>query len=60
MPVYDYKCNECGKITELAHNINTKIEIWCDCGGDMEKQISSSVIKFNCSMPTPQKKASNN
>jgi putative FmdB family regulatory protein len=54
MPLYDYKC-ECTLEREIVHRITERPDVICVCGKKMEKQLSASVIKFNCTMPTPQK-----
>jgi putative FmdB family regulatory protein len=46
MPIYDFKCRECGKVAEkLVRNSDNKKIICPDCGsGNMEKLISSSYL----------------
>jgi putative FmdB family regulatory protein len=51
MPLYDYIC-ACGAAKEVFHKLSTKT-IKCHCGKKMKKQLSPSLIKFNCPMPTP-------
>lgn len=46
MPIYDYKCRECGRVSEiLVRNMESQ-DIRCpDCGGNsMEKLLSSSYL----------------
>lgn len=46
MPMYDFKCGECGLVSEiLIRNMNSQ-DVRCpDCGGDnMERLISSSYL----------------
>ena len=54
MPIYDYMCRQCGKISEILDRTIGGSEVHCpECGGDkMEKLISSSyMIKTNSSGP---------
>jgi len=42
MPTYDYKCTQCGYVTELLHGMeDTPVAICEACGGDMTKQIGT-------------------
>ena len=47
MPLYEYRCHECGKTIEVRQNCSdeplTRHE---DCGGALEKLISTSVLNF--------------
>ncbi|MHB8283027.1 MAG: FmdB family zinc ribbon protein [bacterium] len=43
MPIREYKCSECGEITEVIQKINEKpLEKCAKCGGKLEKLISNS------------------
>ncbi|MHB1679416.1 MAG: FmdB family zinc ribbon protein [bacterium] len=43
MPIREYKCSECGDITEVIQKINEKpLEKCPKCGGKLEKLISNS------------------
>ncbi len=43
MPIREYKCSECGDITEVIQKINEKpLEKCSKCGGKLEKLISNS------------------
>ncbi len=43
MPIREYKCSECGEITEVIQKINEKpLEKCPKCGGKLEKLISNS------------------
>jgi len=45
MPIYDYKCRECGRVTEILVRNKEGQEVKCPgCGGGMEKLISSSFL----------------
>ena len=50
MPIYDYKCLKCGKVSEVLVNNSVSQVIRCsECGSeDIEKLISASyLIKMN-------------
>ncbi len=54
MPIYDYKCLECGKVSEIFLRGAKSQVVHCpDCGSDnMEKLISASyMIKMDTSAP---------
>lgn len=41
MPVYEYKCEVCGKELEVEHKISDSVEVQCNCSfgyviGDMQ------------------------
>ena len=43
MPIYEYKCEDCGKITEIWHGVNESPQNSCPhCGGRLHKIISKS------------------
>jgi putative FmdB family regulatory protein len=43
MPIREYKCSECGEVTEVIQKINEKpLEKCSKCGGKLEKLISNS------------------
>jgi len=43
MPIFDFKCNKCGKIFEIV-KVSTKQIIRCSCGStDAERLFTSSV-----------------
>ena len=47
MPLYDYKCQECGTEKEVQHSMSEigKIEIQCDaCAGQMKKLLSAPTL----------------
>jgi putative FmdB family regulatory protein len=54
MPIFDYKCTKCGKITEFLINSINHHEIRCpECGNkDLERLISSAsyIIKNSASI----------
>jgi putative FmdB family regulatory protein len=52
MPLYDYKCEDCGMTAEAIHKITKRPRIKCTCGKTMKKQMSTFHFNFNCSMPT--------
>ena len=54
MPIYDYKCRECGRVSEIFLRSADSEDIKCpDCGSkNLEKLISASyMIRMNASMP---------
>ena len=47
MPLYEYKCDKCGKRVEILQRVSDKPYSHCpNCGGDMKKLISSPAIQF--------------
>ena len=49
MPIYDYACTVCGRVTEVIHGINAEGPRFCPaCGaeGSMRKAVSSPSIVF--------------
>ena len=53
MPIYDFKCQECGKVSEILLR-NSDQSVHCpDCGSEnMEKLISASyMVKTDVSAP---------
>jgi putative FmdB family regulatory protein len=53
MPIYDYKCRECGRVSEILISHNNDREIKCpDCGGGMERLIPSSSYLVKASQPS--------
>ena len=47
MPLYDYKCQECGTEKEVQHSMSEigKIKIQCDaCGQPMKKLLSAPTL----------------
>jgi len=44
MPIYEYKCKKCGKISEFIKSIksNDKVETCPDCGGKAVRIVSQS------------------
>jgi len=45
MPIYDFKCRECGRTSEVfVRNLDSPVAHCPDCGSeDMEKLISASI-----------------
>lgn len=53
MPIYDYRCRECGRVSEVFVRTSTG-EVRCPhCGGeDMERLVSASyMIKMDAEAP---------
>ena len=46
MPRYDYKCSDCGTITEIIHKMEVKWEHDCICGGKVERVFTTPALKF--------------
>ena len=47
MPIYEYKCNDCGDRHEIIQKINEAPMSHCPkCGGEMKKLFSSPAIQF--------------
>ncbi len=41
MPIYEYKCSDCGKTTELLAKSSKNAKVKCpDCGSNMQKLFS--------------------
>jgi len=53
MPVYEFKCRECGSLSEALLRSGDNQTVYCpDCGStSMEKLMSSSLIRTNASSP---------
>lgn len=43
MPMYDYKCNDCGEVFEVKHSINEKWDKCNCCGSESIKKLISAV-----------------
>ena len=47
MPIYEYRCNDCGEHFEKRQSVNEKPPTNCEkCGGALEKQWSLSGFQF--------------
>jgi putative FmdB family regulatory protein len=47
MPLYDYRCTECGREVEVMHGIHGSGPERCEaCGGAMRKALSPPAIHF--------------
>jgi putative FmdB family regulatory protein len=47
MPLYDYKCKDCGKVTEVRHGFNDSHSDPCPaCGGTVARVFSAAPIVF--------------
>ncbi len=54
MPIYEYKCKNCDKISEFLIGVNQdKPEIKCEfCGSkELEKIFSKTIVRTNSSIP---------
>ncbi len=47
MPLYDYKCSTCQKVTEVRHGFGESFTDPCpDCGGKLERVFNPAPIVF--------------
>ena len=47
MPLYEYRCRECGDLTEVMQRISDPPLSTCDlCGGELKKLISAPAFQF--------------
>lgn len=47
MPLYEYKCSECGCIFEVLQKVNEHPQTKCpNCGGSVKKVISAPTLQF--------------
>ena len=47
MPLYDYKCAQCGKVTEVRHGFNDAFDSPCPaCGGALARVFNPAPIVF--------------
>jgi len=47
MPLYEYRCSTCGKTLEVIQKFSdAPLEVHEDCGGKLEKLVSTSALKF--------------
>jgi putative FmdB family regulatory protein len=47
MPIYDYRCTDCGREVEVSHGIHAAGPATCEsCGGTMRKALSAPAIHF--------------
>ena len=47
MPLYEYRCHSCGKTLEVIQKFaDDPLTVHEDCGGELEKLISTSALKF--------------
>lgn len=63
MPIYEYKCKNCGKITEIWHGVNESANGHCPhCGGNLQKIISNAgfILKGSGWYVTDYKRKNNN
>ena len=45
MPIYEYKCVNCGTVKEVMHKISESPVVKCpECSGDMSKLISAAAF----------------
>lgn len=47
MPLYEFKCKKCGKVTEQMFPINEKVDyINCECGYVSNRIMSSGIFRI--------------
>jgi putative FmdB family regulatory protein len=47
MPLYEYRCVSCGRVTEVMHRVNQPGPKTCEaCGGEMQKMPSAPALQF--------------
>lgn len=47
MPLYEYKCDKCGKVFEVIQRFSDEpLSAHADCGGVVERLISTSALHF--------------
>lgn len=47
MPLYDYQCSQCQKITEVRHGFDAVYEATCEaCGGGLKRVFNPAPILF--------------
>jgi putative FmdB family regulatory protein len=47
VPLYDYQCRACGKVTEVRHGFKEAFEGTCpECSGEMKRLFSAAGIVF--------------
>lgn len=47
MPLYDYKCVQCGKVIEVRHGFDDGHDAPCPtCGGELKRVFSAAPIVF--------------
>lgn len=47
MPIYEYRCEKCGKTFEVIQKFSdAPVETHAECGGHVERLISTSALQF--------------
>ncbi|HYO81276.1 MAG TPA: FmdB family zinc ribbon protein [Bryobacteraceae bacterium] len=47
MPLYEYKCKQCGKQIEVMQRFSDEpLKVHEDCGGEMERLLSAPALQF--------------
>jgi putative FmdB family regulatory protein len=47
MPIYEYKCQQCGQKFEVRQRISEEpLKVHEECGGEVERLISASALHF--------------
>ncbi len=47
MPLYEYRCENCGKVFEVIQKFSdAPLEVHTDCGGHVERLLSTPALQF--------------
>ena len=47
MPIYEYRCEKCGKVFEVLQRFSDDpVKIHEECGGEVEKLLSAPAVQF--------------
>lgn len=46
MPIFDFKCKQCGTVQEKLIIGSTKLPAICECGGEMERKFPTAPASF--------------
>ena len=47
MPIYEYKCHQCGQKFEVRQRISAEpLKVHAECGGEVEQVISAPALHF--------------
>jgi len=51
MPIYDFKCKDCGKPLSVQLGMNEKRPDTCPCGGELKRIFHSTPVHFGDGFP---------
>lgn len=46
MPIYLYRCRNCGVESDRHHSFDSSVEDLCECGGDLRRVYSVGGVTF--------------